>query len=478
MIRQVGKFSLLAEIAKGGMAEIYIALQHLPDGDDKLVVIKMLRSDLRDNREYVQMFLNEARIASRLMHPNIVQMYDLGYADGNYFIAMEYIHGENVYSIARKCHRMKKRIPLPLSLRIARLTCMGLQYAHTKADVVGRPLNIVHCDISPQNVIVSFDGEVKVLDFGVARATSSFERKESKKTVKGKLPYMSPEQVLGTPLDARTDVYATGTVLWELVTGRRRYRRAENREIFKDIIEGSAPPPNRWNPEIPGQFEAVILKSLVKNPDARFQTAEQFASALDQAARATGLESTPEDLATLMHELFGEKIEEAAKIDQALAQGEIESLMFGELDAQDPKRDTQATPEIETPLEATGHEPDKPVFRPGSTGKRSRLLLGLFILALIAALIVVSYFHLRPVPKRSSNPPSDKCMLSVSSSPAGAKMLLDGKERCKTPCIVQNLEVGSEHELKIEKHNYRPFSTRFKLTSKFEVKKFDIKLRR
>ncbi len=309
MIRQVGKFHLLKEIATGGMAEIYIATQRLPDGSDKLVVIKMLLPHLRNNREYVHLFLNEARIASRLMHPNLVQMYDLGYADGNYFIAMEHVHGENAHSIARAFRQGKKRIPLRHSVRIVRQACLGLQYAHTKTDVAGRPLNIVHCDISPQNIIVSFDGEAKVLDFGVARATSNYERQESKNTVKGKLPYMSPEQVTGKPLDARTDVYAAGTVLWELVTGRRRYRRMENREIFKDIIEGSAPPPNRWNPEIPEQLDAVILKALIKNPDARFQTAEQFASALDEATRVTGQESTPEDLAAFMRDLFGERIE-------------------------------------------------------------------------------------------------------------------------------------------------------------------------
>ncbi|HUU04019.1 MAG TPA: serine/threonine-protein kinase [Myxococcota bacterium] len=474
----MGRFHLLKGIATGGMAEIYIATQRLPDGEDKLVVIKMLRPELRNNREYVHLFLNEARIASRLMHPNLVQMYDLGYADGNYFIAMEYVHGENAYSIAKAFRKKKKLLPLRHSVRIVRQACLGLQYAHTKTDVAGRPLNIVHCDISPQNIIVSFDGETKVLDFGVARATSNYEKQESKSTVKGKLPYMSPEQVTGKPLDARTDVYAAGTVLWELVTGRRRYQRMENREIFKDIIEGSAPPPNRWNPEIPEQLDAVILKALIKNPDARFQTAEQFASTLDEAARVTGQESTPEDLAAFMRDLFGERIEKAAKIEDALAQGEIEPHLFSDLGAEGLKPHPAATPEIETHAEATGHELDKAAFRPPSTGRRYCLWLGLGVLALLVALAATLFFRAQPAPETSPGVPSGKCMLSVSSTPAGAKVFLDTSERCATPCIVQNLDVGSEHELKIEKPHYRPFSTRFKLDKKFEVKKFDIILKK
>jgi eukaryotic-like serine/threonine-protein kinase len=331
MVRRLGKFVLLKDFASGGMAEIHIAKQPTPEGGEKLVVIKMLRSDLKNNREFVHLFLNEARIAARLMHPNVVQMYDLGYAEGEYFIAMEYVHGENVFNAARACSRQKTRIPIQHVMYVMSQTCNGLHYAHQKTDVMGRSLNIVHCDISPHNIMVSFSGEVKILDFGVAKAASRFEKKDDK-TIKGKIPYMAPEQILGAPLDGRSDVYAAGVVLWELSTGWRRYRKMEDKAIIKDIVQGSTPPPSKYNSKIPRPLEAVIMKALLKKPDSRFQSALEMQAALENVAKQTNLTSTPTQLGTFMQRLFADRLDNSKQIEQAQEDGDIQSVLFKDID--------------------------------------------------------------------------------------------------------------------------------------------------
>jgi len=410
MVRRLGKFVLLKDFASGGMAEIHIAKQPTPDGGEKLVVIKMLRSDLKNNREFVHLFLNEARIAARLMHPNVVQMYDLGYAEGEYFIAMEYVHGENAFNAAKACSREKTRIPLQHVVYIMNQTCTGLHYAHQKTDVMGRSLNIVHCDISPHNIMVSFAGEVKILDFGVAKAASRFEKKDDK-TIKGKIPYMSPEQIMGKPLDGRSDVYSAGIVLWELSTGWRRYRKMDDKAILKDIVRGSTPPPSKYNSNIPDQLEAVILKTLVKNPDSRFQSALEMQAALEDVAKQANLTSTPTQLGTFMQRLFADRLDEAKQIERAQEDGDIQSALFKDVDFSPGEEsglyedDTPAEVSsalipvigelIEEPADEPQTEPDQmseppEVTKPGPSKFLMILLLGIMLAALAVLFLV---FH-------------------------------------------------------------------------------------
>src|SRR5690349_13479140 len=224
--RQFGKYTLLRKLASGGMAEIFLALHRSMAGFEKLVVIKRILPAMNQDAAFIDMLLHEARVAATLSHPNIVQTFDVGQVDGTFFIAMEHIHGEDIRSIVRA---MKKsavtEFPLEHTLAIVLGMCAGLAYAHDKRDLDGQTLDIVHRDISPQNIVVTFTGDVKIVDFGIAKSTSGAEDTKSGK-LKGKVPYMSPEQASGGHVDWRSDIFATGVMLFELTTGKRLFKGA------------------------------------------------------------------------------------------------------------------------------------------------------------------------------------------------------------------------------------------------------------
>ena len=281
MMQQFGKFQLLKKIASGGMAEIYIAKQRGMEGFEKIVVIKTILPNLATNEEFVQMFLDEARIAARLTHPNIVQIYDLGRVGSTYFIAMEYVQGENLRTVAKTCRKQGHTIPLQHTVKVISQACEGLYYAHTKADTSGQPLNIVHRDVSPQNILVSFEGITKLVDFGIAKAATQYQETRAG-ILKGKYSYMSPEQCMSQPVDARSDIFSIGIVLWELSTGLRLYKLNSELMILKEITEGTVKPPREVNQQIPAELEAIILKALEKHPDNRFQDGLEMHMALEE----------------------------------------------------------------------------------------------------------------------------------------------------------------------------------------------------
>src|SRR6185503_3867344 len=220
--RQFGKYTLLRKLASGGMAEIFLALHRSMAGFEKLVVIKRILPEMNQDRAFIDMLLHEARIAATLSHPNIVQIFDVGQVDGTYFIAMEHIHGEDIRSLVRQMKTAGYReFPLEHAIGIVLGMCAGLAYAHEKRDLDSSPLNIVHRDISPQNVVVTFSGDVKVVDFGIAKSDTRNMMEQTKSgKLKGKVPYMSPEQARGERLDARSDIFASGVILFELTTGK------------------------------------------------------------------------------------------------------------------------------------------------------------------------------------------------------------------------------------------------------------------
>ena len=330
MPRAFGKYELLKEIASGGMAAIYIAKQREEDGREKIVVIKMIRSNLQRNREFIHMFLNEARIASRLFHPNVVRMYDLGYSDGKYYIAMEYIHGSNLLTLHKVCHKLAQKMSLPHILNMICQACEGLHYAHTKTDVMGHPLHIVHRDISPQNIMVAFSGLVKIVDFGVARAASR-AGEIVKDVITGKLDYMSPEQAMGKNLDARTDIFALGIVFWEMVSGRALFGHHPTTQILREIVEGTIAPPTQINEDVPPEIEAIILKALAKRPEDRFKSAWEMREALIEAAAHKGMISSIAELSQTVQDLFVNRMDWVRKVEIAQKKGAVVSALFSDL---------------------------------------------------------------------------------------------------------------------------------------------------
>src|SRR5256885_4656462 len=268
MVVRFGKYVLLKRIATGGMAELFLARQVGVAGFEKLVVVRRILEHLSTDHDFVSMFLDEARLASSLNHPNVVQVYDLGHEAGAYFMAMEFVAGHDLYSVARKAALQSAPIPPEVAARIVAGACAGLHAAHTKKNPQGQPLHIVHRDVSPANILVSYEGEVKVTDFGIAKADAQSVKTRTG-VVKGKFSYMSPEQIKSQPLDGRSDVFALGVTLHETLTARRLFRRDSELAVMHDILETVPPAPSSLRPGLPKELDAICARAPEKDRDRR-----------------------------------------------------------------------------------------------------------------------------------------------------------------------------------------------------------------
>ena len=268
-----GRYEILKRLAVGGMGEIYLARSASLDGFEKELVIKRILPSHSKDQRFVSMFIDEARVSMTLSHQNIIQVFDFGKAEGCYYLAMERLKGVDLT-------RLAKVLTPGLSLHIIREVLRGLDYAHRKTGKNGEPLSIVHRDISPENVMVSVDGEVKITDFGIANARGQLTE-HAEGSVIGKLYYMAPEQAAGEPVDARTDVFGCGLLLWELLVGQRAYRGATENEILRDVVSARIEPPSTHNPEFSAEIESVLMRALSPKPEDRFESAQAFASAIN-----------------------------------------------------------------------------------------------------------------------------------------------------------------------------------------------------
>ncbi|WNZ60358.1 serine/threonine-protein kinase [Myxococcus sp. MxC21-1] len=275
-----GKYKLLERIATGGMAEIYRARMTAAAGVTKPVVIKKILPGYAGNSAFLSMFVNEARIAAGLSHGNIAQVFDFGEVDGEYFIAMEWVDGRTLSSVMRRAREKGMyTLPQPLALLIAVEMLEGLGYAHTRLDERGRPLHIVHRDVSPQNVLLSYEGQVKLVDFGIARARLAGSAEPVEHDLKGKYTYFAPEQVRGREPDARSDIFAAGIVIYEMLCGRLPFE-GKMPDVLRKLALGDFPRPRDLNPGIPTALERILLTALAVEREQRYATAEAFAEAL------------------------------------------------------------------------------------------------------------------------------------------------------------------------------------------------------
>jgi eukaryotic-like serine/threonine-protein kinase len=283
----LGKYQLIAEIARGGMGVVYLALVQGPGGFHKLAVVKELKPELVEEPTFLTMFLDEARLAARLSHPNIVQTNEVGNDGDRYFLAMEYLDGRCLDHIRRRAKAASQIVPPSMQLRILSEMLAGLDYAHRLADFDGTPLNIVHRDVSPQNVFVTFSGHVKLLDFGIAKAADS-SHDTNAGILKGKVAYMSPEQARGLKVDARADVFAAGVMLWEAVTGARLWGRQTDEEKLWSLVAGNLPRASSINPAVPRELDEICARAMAWSRDDRYQTAGQFQRDLEQYLAVAG----------------------------------------------------------------------------------------------------------------------------------------------------------------------------------------------
>ena len=288
--RRFGKYTLLSHLATGGMADVFLARQLGPGGFQKECVIKRVLPQLvqdPNNQAFVEMFLEEARIAARLSHPNIVHILDFGQIDGDYFLAMEYVDGVTLESVLDRTRSTgQPALPWPIAVRIVSSVAEGLDHAHKAKDSNGSPLLLVHRDVSPSNIMVSWDGVAKVLDFGIAKAMSMSVAGSKVRTgigiIKGKVPYMSPEQIQGLDLDARSDVFSLAAVLYELTTGQRPFPGETTGKLTLEITSREPRPPEQFNPSFPPDLHPILMRGLAKAVDKRYQSARDFKVDLEQ----------------------------------------------------------------------------------------------------------------------------------------------------------------------------------------------------
>jgi eukaryotic-like serine/threonine-protein kinase len=308
-VETFGRYELLRKLATGGMGAVYLARQKGPVGFQKLLVVKRLLPHLSEDDEFLQMFFDEARIAALLNHPNIAQIYEMGDVDGQYYIAMEYVHGEPLGSLLPRASAHPGGFPLGLKCRIVTEAAAGLDAAHNARSPSGRKLSLIHRDVSPQNVLVGFNGGVKLIDFGVAKAQGKLSQTVVG-TIKGKHAYMSPEQARGEPLDARSDVFGLGTVFYELLTGGRLFKRETEMATLKAVVGHKIVPPSEAVPGIPKSLDPIVFKALARKRDDRFNTAGELQLALEEFLQQEKLTGTSAHLAAFMREVYSDELEE------------------------------------------------------------------------------------------------------------------------------------------------------------------------
>jgi serine/threonine-protein kinase len=326
----VGKYALLAKIASGGMAEIWLARQAGPKGFEKVVVVKKIADNLAEDPDFVEMFLDEARIAAQLNHPNIVQIYDLGESGGSFYIAMEYIPGENLATVVRAGNKAGQPIPIPYAVRLIANAAEGLAYAHSKAGLDGKHLQIVHRDISPHNLIVTYDGVLKIVDFGIARAAGRVANTNGGQ-LKGKTGYMSPEQARGERYDARSDIFSLGVVLFEMVTRTRLFAFDDSFQALAALTsKDPLPRPRDRNPEIPESLEPIVMRALERKPQARYQTARNLQAALEDWLRKYEDAPGTVEVGAYMLGLFRERIEERVQLVESARAGDVTPAKLGQ----------------------------------------------------------------------------------------------------------------------------------------------------
>jgi serine/threonine-protein kinase len=313
----LGKYRLIAELGHGGMAEVYLAVVRGPAGFNKLVVIKQIRPQLAEDPEFLGMFLDEARLAARLSHNNVVQTNEVGQEGERYFIAMEYLEGQPLNRIV---HRLQKTGGLPLAQHVKLIcdTLSGLHHAHELADYDGTPLGVVHRDVTPHNVFVTYDGQVKVVDFGIAKALNSSSETRSG-VLKGKVAYMAPEQARGERVDRRADIFSVGVMLWEAATGKRLWKGVPDITILQRLLSGEIPSPRTVKPETSEKLEAIIMKALAHQRDERYATAADLQTALETFLDESGERVHSRDI--------GKSVTSAFEADRAKIKGIIDEQL-------------------------------------------------------------------------------------------------------------------------------------------------------
>ncbi len=416
-------YQIVKKLATGGMAEIFLAKRASPEGEDHEFVLKRILPEHADDPTFIESFLNEAKLAGQLRHPNIVQIYDLGQLGKTYFIAMEYIRGFDVTTILYRGRQMNERVPLGVALRIFCDVCAGLDFAHDAKDIDGHPLGVVHRDVTPSNVLVSMNGPAKIVDFGIAKATTRNEGKTKTGTIKGKFSYLSPEQVLGTPLDRRSDVFSAGIMLVELLTGDNPFRAENDYHSLQRIVTMETPRVTGARPELPPVFDEIVAKVLHRDLAQRFASCGELLQAVERASAAAGIALRHEDVRE-----FLERNEEDLSALRVQIHDESEAM------------DGATRLEAEEPA-----PPPPPRYGLWAAGA-----------VLIVALVVVGLYALRQRGTAGATLEPTEPSIEIVSDPAGAQVLINGVlVTGTTPLRLDEVEAGKTYKLELVKKGHR-----------------------
>lgn len=327
--QQLGRYHLLDRIAMGGMAEIYRAKTFDAQGNEHFVAIKRVISYLADDDDFLQMLVDEAKITSVLQHENIAKVYEFARVGDEYFIVMEYIKGKDIRSILDRCRAKGTSLTIVDCAYVIMRILEGLHSAHEKCDGTGRSLHIVHRDVSPSNIMISYQGHIKLCDFGIAKARLSRIQTQAG-VIKGKLKYMSPEQAMGHPIDRRSDVFSAGSVLYEMLTLQCPFQADDDVKLILNVRNAKYPLPSTYNPHIPSALERIINRALQRSPQARYQTTLEFANDLKKFIHQTAPSYIPGTLGRFLQILFAEEIQQCANLAQEYMVGDADPTAIGE----------------------------------------------------------------------------------------------------------------------------------------------------
>lgn len=469
-----GRYQLLKKIASGGMGQVLLAKKG-SDDFEKMVVIKRILPHLVEDEEFFTMFRDEAKITMRLDHPNIARINEFGVENGVHFIEMEYVAGEDMRRIEKRAAAAGKGIPIGVILKIIADAAAGLDFAHKARDAKGTPLNLVHRDVSPQNVLVGFDGSVKLIDFGVAKAAGRAQHTATG-ILKGKFPYMSPEQATGEELDARSDVFAIGIVLWEQLTGRRLFKGENDIATQRLVRACQVPAPSSIEPSVPPGLDPITLKALAKNREDRFADAAEFRQALEDFALQNAIPTSSSSLSAFMHDLYAERIAKEAdprffEEDSGLTDLDVGGLSKSNLPpagGTNPQGQTvadrgQMTQAHGTQL--TGGPVTQALPPPGQGGLSVGKIVG--ALALVLVLAVGGYLAFKPPATDVVTPPPTgggkepvqapaTMVFKIESEPSGATVELGGVNVGKTPFEANVPKVKLPVAMKLTLEGYEP----------------------
>jgi len=348
MAQPAQRYKVLERIAAGGMAEVFRAESAGLEGFKKLVAIKRVLPHLSEKKQFIGMFLDEARVGAHLSHSNCVQVFDIGVGDNTYFIVMEFVDGSDLKGVIEHRRSIGQPIPVEEACLISVRICEGLAYAHELTDGKGQSLHIVHRDMSPPNVLLTRHGEVKIVDFGLAKANSQLEKSEPG-IIKGKFSYLSPEAAQGMSVDPRTDVFAVGIILWEMLAGRRLFLGESDLETVRLVQKAEIPPLRQFNPKIPAELERILHKGLAADPAKRYQTAREFGRDLNEIMFHLGRAVSSFDIAQLVLPIWRDraKKKKKGKVDKGAIIGSLidEALFeFSSLDAKAEKSTVGTVP--------------------------------------------------------------------------------------------------------------------------------------